>query len=125
MLARSRRRTPCAWALFVLGACSSLPEAGYPPFAEHTVVADFVVGDAGLLPVPSSHSALVVHELGTAPAATAERFGPRGERFLVFAPGTAVRVRCRFRAYADGNGQLPSPADVLPGARRVQIEDSP
>lgn len=125
MLAKCHRRTPCAWLLLPLAACSTLPEAGYPPFAEHRVVADFVVGAEGLLPVPTSHRALVVHELGAAPAPAAERFGQRGERYFVYPPGTTVQLHCRFRAYADGSGTVPSPADVLPGARSVRVDDAP
>lgn len=81
-------------------ACSTLPPPQYPPFTELDVHADCVVPADGRLRVPASSRDCVVYELATTPDAAGEAFGGDGERWLLFAPGTRVRVGCRFRVYA-------------------------
>jgi hypothetical protein len=74
--------------------------------------------------MPASTWRLVVHELAADPPPVREWFGDGGRWFL-YEPGTAVRVRCRYRAYADPDGHLAAPADVLPGAARIRGFEAP
>jgi hypothetical protein len=66
----------------------------------------------------------VVQELSLDPTPHAELFAD-GERWLVYPAGTSVQVRCRFRAYATNGGPVPSPAEVLSGARDIRTLQAP
>lgn len=112
---------PC----LVAATCSVVPEAAYPPFADHDVTADFVVADDGLLRVPASSRQLVVQQLTAEPRPERERFGAGGERWLVYPAGTPVCLHCRFRAYAGPDDRVPSVTDVLPGALRIRSVEAP
>jgi hypothetical protein len=129
MLARLGPRTSARAAMSVLigalAACSSLPEPGFPAFADHHVDAEFVVPAEGRLRLPATTRALVVHELGLHPAPLQEQFDAAGGRWLVYPAGTNVHVRCRFRAYAGAGGSVPAAADVLVGARSIRMLEAP
>ena len=125
MLAPSAVRTPPAVLLLVLASCSQLPPKVYPPFAELSIVAEFVVPPGGELPVPSSGSFLVVHELRAEPQPRGERFGAAGERWWRFAPGNHVALHCRCRAYAHDGGPVPTAAEILPGATQIVPVQAP
>jgi len=134
MLARRESRTPrsspraaraAVAAAVLLASCSVLPDASYPPFHDHHLAADFVVPADGRLRMPSSSPSLTIRELHFEPAPQGERFGRGGERWLLYAPGTAVRVHGRFRAYAGADGRLPGAAELLPGATRVHPLEGP
>ncbi len=125
MLAPSAVRTPPAVLLLVLASCSQLPPRAYPPFAEHSIVAEFLVPPGGELAVPSSAPLLVVHELHAEPPPRGERFGAAGERFWLFAPGSHVSLHCRCRAYAHDGGPVPTAAEILPGATRIVPVQTP
>lgn len=118
------RPTP-ALLLLAAAACSALPPARYPAFAERLIAADFVVPPAGRLPVPTTTPDLVLLDLGAVPPPEAELWGPDGERWLVYPPGTEVRLRCRYRSYAPPGGAPQTPRDVLPGAVRVEVLSPP
>lgn len=121
MLARRRSRHAIGTCTaLLLGACSTVPPAGYPPHGDYAVVADYVVPGDGRLRVPASHRDLVVHELRADPEPAGETFGPGHERFWLWQAGTRVSLHCRFRAYAGPDGTVPGPAMVLPGARRLR-----
>lgn len=130
MLARRNHRTHAAprvgalASLLALGGCSSMPEAGYPPFVDHHVAADFVVPAAGRLHLPMTTRDLVVHELELEPAPLRERFAP-GERWFEYPPGASVRLRCRLRAYAPPGGQVPSLPSILPAATAIRPLEAP
>lgn len=109
----------------LLAACSMLPPTGFPPYAEHDVVAEYVVPAAGRLSMPTSRPDLVVHELRAEPPPLGEAFGSAGERFWLFPPGAHVAVHCRCRAYADGRGHVPAAAELLPEAARLRAVDRP
>jgi hypothetical protein len=111
--------------MLLAAACSTLPEASYPPFAEHLVAADFVVPASGLLRVPATTRDLVVQELAAQPQPQREQFGGDGERWLCYPAGTAVHVQCRYRSYAPPGGQPLAPAQVLAGARHLELLASP
>ena len=120
-----QRSTAALWCTVLLAGCSTLPDSRFPDFAEHHVAADFVVPAAGRLRLPSSTRSLVVQELSLDPTPEAELFDAQGERWLVYPAGTAVRVRCRFRAYAPNGGKVPGPAEVLIGARAIRNLEGP
>ena len=136
MLAPNARRTPTTAAITRAGAiallavvgtcpgCSVLPPPSYPPYADHDVTAAFVVPDSGRLPVPSSRPGLVVHELRATPAPARESF-EAGQRCWHFAPGAHVDLHCRFRVYAEAGGPVPQPGTVLPGAVRLEAQQTP
>jgi hypothetical protein len=109
----------------LLASCSTLPDSRFPDFEEHNVAAEFLVPSAGRLRLPSSTRSLVVQELSLDPSPEAEMFDSKGERWLVYPAGTAVHVRCRFRAYAQNGGKVPSPAEVLAGARDIKDLQEP
>ncbi|MEO6594479.1 MAG: hypothetical protein ABIP94_06980 [Planctomycetota bacterium] len=109
----------------VAGACSTVPEATFPAFAEHNVTAEYLVSEDGRLRVPASTQQLVVHALVAEPQPEREQFGANGERWFVYPAGTSVRVHCLFRAYAVPGGRIPAVADVLPGAVRIQSLERP
>lgn len=123
----ARRRCPSFPAAIAaaLAACSVVPAPHYPPFHDHLLAADFVVPAGGELRVPSSSPALAVNELHCEPPPHAERFSADGARWLRYPAGTAVRVRGRFRAYADPTGRLPTAAELLPGAVRLIALEGP
>ncbi len=133
MLARRERRAclgphaalAAALAAAALAACSTVPVAGYPPFGEHHVAAEFVVPADGRLRVPASSASVLVQELRCEPRPRGEQFGAGGERWLLYPAGTAVRVRGRFRVYARADGHLPGAAELLPGASVVRRLDGP
>ena len=128
MLARRETRTPPLSVLTVsllLAACSVVPDASYPPFDEHHFAADFVVPADGRLPFPASSRCLTIQELHVSPAPHGEQFGEQGERWLLYAAGTAVHVRGRVRAYAGVDGHRPGVAELLPGAKHLQRLEGP
>lgn len=120
-----RRRALACLLLGGAAACSALPPAAYPPFAEHLIAADFVVPPQGRLSLPTTTPELVLLDLGAVPPPEAEVWGPDGERWLVYEPGTEVQVRCRYRSYAPPGGAPQTPREVLPGAVRVEVLSSP
>ena len=111
-------RARAAAAALLLAACSTLPPAALPPHRDHHVAAEFVVPDDGRLPLPPSSPTLSMRELQLDPPPLAERFA-NARRWFVYAPGTHVRVRARFRTWADADGPPADAAAVLGGARRV------
>jgi hypothetical protein len=111
-------------AMAWLAACSNVPRASFPPYAERAIAAEFVVPADGLLPMPRSSWSLVVHELQADPPPLEERFA-EGSRWFVYPAGAAVVVHCRYRAYAGPDGRLAEPADVLPGASRLRTLEAP
>ena len=115
----------CAPLWFLLANCSTLPDSRFPDFEEHHVAAEFLVPAAGRLRLPSSTRSLVVQELLLDPTPRAEMFDAHGERWLVYPAGTAVHVRCRFRAYSHDGGRVPSPAEVMAGARDIRDLQQP
>ena len=123
--AAKQRLAAALWGTVLLAGCSTLPDSRFPDFAEHHVAAKFVVPAAGRLRLPSSTRSLVVQELSLDPTPQAEMFDAHGERWLVYPAGTAVHVRCRFRAYAHDGGKVPSPAEVLVGARDIRNLEEP
>ena len=128
MLSRHRSsenvaRLVCAAALW-LAACSNIPRAGFPAFTECSVAAEFVVPADGRLRMPHSSWLLVVQELEANPAPQAERFDG-GSRWFVYPAGTAVRVRCRYRAYAEPGSRPAEPSDVLRGASSIRALEEP
>lgn len=122
--ARLRRACLGAAALW-LGACSALPPASYPAFAEHSLAADFVVPADGLLRLPASTGDLVVHRLTATPPPQRERFGSAGERWFVYPAGTHVHVQCSCRSYARADGRPLAPAQLLPGANHLEVLTAP
>jgi hypothetical protein len=122
--AKQRLVAPLCCTL-LLACCSTLPDSRFPDFAEHHVAAEFLVPAAGRLRLPASTRSLVVQELSLDPTPQAEMFDAHGERWLVYPAGTAVHVRCRFRAYATNGGKVPSPAEVLIGARDIRNLEEP
>jgi len=99
-----------------LPGCSTLPTPTLPPFADHHVRAEFVVGADGRLAVPASGPDLVVHDLELHPTPRGEHFTATG-RWFDYAPGTHVLVRARFRSYGD---HAANPAHALRGATAVR-----
>lgn len=125
-LDRARRRPPrLLAATLLLAACSTLPPAAYPEFADHLVAARFVVPEGGLLRLPVSGTDLVVQELTATPPPQRELFGHDGERWFVYPAGTHVHVRCRCRSYAAGDARPRSPAQLLPGAHHIEVLGTP
>jgi hypothetical protein len=108
-----------------LAACSALPPAHYPAFADHLFAADFVVPEGGHLSLPVTTTDLVVHELTATPAPQSEQFGSGGERWFVYPAGAEVHIVCRCRSYAPRDGRPLSPAQVLPGARHLEVLVAP
>lgn len=96
--------------------CASLPAPSWPKHEQHAFVADFVVGDDGELPLPSSTRDVVVRRLLLAPRPLHESFDDDGGRTFRYAPGTKVRVEGVLRVYADDDGVVPSLQQLLPGA---------
>ncbi|MBL8727791.1 MAG: hypothetical protein JNM25_05130 [Planctomycetes bacterium] len=123
--ATARRRRAGLAAGLLLTACSALPPAHYPTFADHRFAADFVVPEGGRLSVPATTTDLVVQELTATPPPQRELFGRDGERWFVYPAGAEVRVVCRCRSYAPHDGQPLSPAQVLPGARHLEVLTAP
>lgn len=121
----ARWRAAAGALLLAAVACSTLPPASYPPFAEHRVAADFVVPASGLLRLPATTRDLIVQELDAEPRPQREQFGQDGERFLVYPAGTAVRVRCRFRSYGELDRAPETPAQVLPAATHIELLTTP
>jgi hypothetical protein len=107
--------------LLLLAACSTVPEASFPPFVDHAVAAEFVVPANGRLELPTSTALLVVHSLDLVPPAPAgaERFDGDGRRWFELTPGATVEVRCRCRAFAGVEGRPPRALDLFPAALRV------
>ena len=108
--------------LLIAAACSTVPEASYPPFADHDVRAEFVVPASGEFPFPASDARRIVQQLELLPPPLAERFGAAGERWLLYPAGTKVQVRARMRTFAGEGGSLPTPAELLPGATILPTE---
>lgn len=112
-------RHPCCklwlgiWSL-LLGACSVLPDRGFPPFLDHDFTATCVVPADGRLPVPQSKPGLRIQDLSAEPPPAGEFYGADGARYWLWSPGTAVRIACRCRAYADPRGVVPTAAELLP-----------
>jgi hypothetical protein len=100
-------------AALLLGACSTLPERGFPPFCDHDFAAHCTVPADGRLPMPQSRPGLTVHDLAAVPPPVAEQYTEDGNRYWFWAPGTHVHIACRCRAYADAQGTIPSAADLL------------
>jgi len=124
-IAAKQRLAAVLWCTVLHTSCSTLPDSRFPGFEEHHVAAEFLVPSAGRLRLPSSTRSLVVQELSLDPTPQAELFDSHGERWLVYPAGTAVHVRCRFRAYAQNGGKVPSPAEVLAGARDIRDLQEP
>ncbi|MBX3462998.1 MAG: hypothetical protein KF830_07495 [Planctomycetes bacterium] len=125
LLPAARNSAPVTLPALLLLACSVVPPASYPAFAEHAVQAEFVVPATGMLRLPATTADLVVFELGATPAPERELFGADGERWYVYAAGTRVQVQCRLRSYATGGDRPPEPAQLLPGAARIAVLDGP
>lgn len=111
---RSSRRCP-ALVAFALAACSALPPAHYPRFADHELTAAYVVGEDGRLWFPATSRDVVVGALQLDPPPLGERFGDGGQRWFVYPRGTEVTARCRLRVYAAA-GAPPTLEALLPGA---------
>ena len=114
MLAHRRSSTASA-AVFAIvsffGACSNVPPATWPAFAEHHVAAEFVVPADGLLPMPLTSWSLVVRELTAEPAPHGERF-EGGRRWFVYPAGTSVRrlkLPSAFRRHSLRGAAFPPP----------------
>lgn len=112
-------------AALLLAACSTLPPAAYPEFADHLIAAQFVVPEGGRLRVPVSTTDLVVQELIATPPPQREQFGHDGERWFVYPAGAHVHVHCRCRSYATPDGRPQSPAQLLPGAHHIEVLGTP
>ena len=110
--------------LAALGACSTLPPATFPEFEDHHVAAEFVVSRDGRLLLPSTTRWLVVRELTLDPQPERERFDG-GHRWFEYPAGTAVRVSCRLRAYANPDGRVPKLSEILVDARRIDVLEGP
>ena len=95
-----------AAAFAVLTACSALPEASLPPFADHRVDAEYIVPASGRLRVPSSGSELLVHELAWSPTPLREVVVDGTDRYFLFEPGQMVTLRTRLRVFGVA-GQAP------------------
>ncbi len=121
---RAGKRATVPVLLIALAACSTVPPAWYPEFVDHELAAEFVVADDGRLPLPSTTRALVVRTLELDPAPSAELFDG-SDRWFAYSPGTAVRVHCRLRAYAQDDGRVPTVAEILPGARSIRVLENP
>ncbi|MBL8751586.1 MAG: hypothetical protein JNK78_20705 [Planctomycetes bacterium] len=121
---RAGKRAVASVILIALAACSTVPAAWYPEFVDHDLAAEFVVADDGRLPLPSTTRALVVRSLELDPPPFAEHFESAG-RWFAYRPGTAVRVHCQLRAYAQNDGRVPTVAEILPGARSIRVLDNP
>lgn len=129
MLAHGKRPThaaPFVQALWValLCGCSTMPGGSFPAFTDHHVAADFVVPPEGRLHLPATTRDLVVRELELEPAPVREAFAP-GDRWFEYPAGTAVRMRCRLRAYALPDGSIPSLRAILPDAAAIHTLTSP
>lgn len=73
----------------------------------------------GTVRLPASSPTLTILEWATEPEGVVERF-ENGERVLQLPPGdSTLLVRCRYRAYADGDG-VPPPERLFPGGRIVE-----
>ncbi|MCB9884805.1 MAG: hypothetical protein H6838_04895 [Planctomycetes bacterium] len=107
---------PLLLPLLAAAACSTVPEASYPPFADHDLRAEFVVPASGEFLFPASDARRVVQQLQLLPPPRGERFGAAGERWLLYPAGTKVQVTARLRTFAGDDGTLPTPAELLPGA---------
>lgn len=119
-------RTLAIFAAAIAAACSVLPPHAYPPFVDLGVAADCVVPADGRLRVPASAHDCVVHELTAEPAAQGEAFGDDGARWLLYAPGTRVRIACRFRVYAaDGDPRRDAKAWLPDAVTLRALEPSP
>ena len=113
-----------ALALLASAACSTLPVASRPPFADHHVRAEFVVPEHGRLALPESRDDLVLRELSLVPPPLGEQFA-HAQRCFLYAPGTRVQVEARFRVYGtDGHPPAP-PEQVLVGATSVRSLAAP
>lgn len=115
-----RRKILGFGALAVVAACATLPPTGRPRFVEEHVEAVYPAPPDGRVAVPQSTELLTVFALTSEPPPLGEEFPPQGGRLLLVPPAAGVVVRCRYRAYADGNGLLPDPAALFPGARQVR-----
>lgn len=117
-------RVNLAVVLLTGAACSHVPLAQWPQFTEATVLAEFRVGPDGALRLPATTRELVVLDLVPSPQPATETFAD-GARALHYSAGTAVTVRCRYRAYAADDGRTPSAAELFPGANRLTTLDKP
>jgi hypothetical protein len=117
------RRWLTALPLLAAGACSVVPEPGFPPYADYQVDADYVFAQAGehCVPVPHSDGSVTVLAMRTEPQAS-EVFA-EGRRFLLVPPGCDhLTVHCNYRDYAhDGRGTIRRPEALFPGARVLRI----
>lgn len=98
--------------LCALGACSTLPLAGYPEHVDYVFDALVTIDESGALTVPHTRRGLVVRALELSPQPTSERFTSAG-RSLSFAPGSVVRARGDVRAYRRADGALPTLAELF------------
>ena len=111
---------PGAVLLPWLGACSSLPDPTWPTFTEHALRAEYHVPADGRIRLPHSDPGVTMLELHCAPPALREEFATDGSRHLVFVPGSSVQILARLRSYVRGAEPPIAPAQLLPGATRIE-----
>lgn len=93
-----------------------MPVAAWPAHEEHAIVAEYAVTGTRPIELPLSRDDLTIFSCDVEPAAVRAHF-TADRRVLEPPPGCErVLVRCRYRAYATGDGPPPPPAVLFPGA---------
>ena len=99
-----------------------VPSHGFPPHDEREVLVFYDLshtGPAAVL-VPASGPDLIVLWMRTDPPNLHETFDG-GQRHF-HAPGEALTIRCRYRAYVERGARvpgLPTPEELFPGATSI------
>ncbi|MBK8978288.1 MAG: hypothetical protein IPM29_20485 [Planctomycetes bacterium] len=113
-------------ALLTLGACSTLPERGWPErhLGELSTAVELSPDTVRLVEVPMSDSELTILSLQVDPPALAEHFRD-GRRFLELPPGTgSAHLTLRYRVFGPDPQAIERrmmPRAVEPGTARDEM----
>jgi hypothetical protein len=84
------------------------------------VTACYVAPADGRIHLPVSDPDLTVQALRFEPKPLREEFAADGRRWVVFAPGSHVRIAARLRSHARGDAAPTALTDLLPGALTIE-----
>jgi hypothetical protein len=118
-LRRALAKAATLAATVAVAACSTLPSAPPGPHLDHHVAVEFVVPPNGRLVLPASSPTLSVQQLALDPAPLGEQFRD-AVRWFVYAPGTRVTMRGRFRSWGDGERPPVTAQQLFTGAASVR-----